>query len=468
MPRPDPGYTDTPTATGDCPPPRKTGTRDRGVVANRTQQRLPALVVACSVDIVAVGWRSTDCAPDSTIPTAQAAREGPKKGVIVGKGIKSKRVLALSTGLLLAVSVLAFPAQGTEAPDEAAAQAQKVAEQVVSVEVPEAQTQATSEYWTRDRMRLTAGLPLPAPDAAGGEELAAVTPGPEGGADSSLPDPGALALAQELYPDDWKRMEASNVVPEAAQAAEANGTLADVVNRSYAYPPPFTRYKAGNGKMWRHFPWKTVGRLFYTIPGQGDYSCSASVAVGRAVWTAGHCVHTQGIGWHTNMVFVPAYKNGAAPYGVFTVSDMAVLNAWANSSNLAYDLGMVSVFDNGGMAISQWVGNLGAVWGVAARQHWHANGYPHNLGNMRYLIVCEGSLSSRANANGPNPVGMGCDMGGGSSGGPWWISHNPYTGGPFNLVNSVMSFGFQGQPKESFGPYFGSGAKGLYEWGTFQ
>ena len=126
-----------------------------------------------------------------------------EKGVDVGKGIKSKRVVALTIGLLLAVSVLAFPAQGSEAPDEAAAQAQKLAEQVVSVEGPEAQTQAAAEYWTRDRMRRAAAMPSPEPVVAAGEDLAAATQGPAGGADSSLPDPGAVALAKELDPDDW-------------------------------------------------------------------------------------------------------------------------------------------------------------------------------------------------------------------------------------------------------------------------
>ena len=391
-----------------------------------------------------------------------------EEGENVGKGIKSKRTVALAIGLLLAVSVLAFPAQGSEAPDEAAAQAQQTAEQVVSFKLPEAQTQATAEYWTRDRMRRTPGLPFPGPIATGGKEIAAATPGPAGGADSSLPDPGAVALAKELYPDDWKRMEASDVVPEGAQAAEAKGTYAGVVNRVYSYPPPFTRYKAGNAKMQKHFPWKTVGRLFFTVPGLGDFACTASVAGGRAVWTAGHCVYTPGYGWHTNMVFVPAYKNGAAPYGMFTVNEMSTLNAFVNSYSVAYDVAMVSVFDIGGMTVSQWVGNLGAIWGIGAKQHWHFNGYPVNLGRARYLMVCEGSLSSRANLNGPDPVGMGCDMGAGSSGGPWWIKHNPYTGGRFNLVNSVKSFYFAGQPKEAFGPYFGGGARDLYQWGAAQ
>jgi V8-like Glu-specific endopeptidase len=342
--------------------------------------------------------------------------------------------------------------------------AQRTAEEVVSFEVPDAQTDATAGYWTRERMIRTKALPFPEPVTAGGDGTAAVAPGEPGSAKAGLPDPSAQALAQELYPDDWKRMEASTVVPEAA---EANGTYAGVVNRNYSYPPPYARYKAGNHKMWKHFPWKTVGRLFFTVPGQGDASCTASVAAGRAVWTAGHCVYTPGLGWHTNVYFVPAYKNGLAPYGVFTVSNMSALNGWINGRNQAYDIAMVTTFNNNGMSVSQWVGNLGAIWNVSPQQYWHSNGYPGNLGNSRYLIVCEGSLSSRWDLNGPDPVGMGCDMTFGSSGGPWWIRHNPYTGGNFNLVNSVVS----GTPninrnQEFFGPYFGNGAKNLYTWGA--
>lgn len=430
------------------------------------EQRLSALVVDRSSDSVALGVAQHRLRTGLDLLTAFAAREGPTKGVIVGKGIKSKRVFALTTGLLLAVSVLAFPAQGTESADEAAAQAQRSAEQVVSVEVPDAQAQAAQEYWTRERMTSTPALSFPETVATGGDGIAAVTPGPAGSAESSLPDPRALALAQELYPADWKRIESSTAVPVAA---ETDGTYAGIVNRVYSYPPPYARYKAGNNKMSKQFPWKAVGRLFFTVPGQGNASCTASVAVGRAIWTAGHCVYSPGIGWHTNMVFVPAYKNGAAPYGMFSVFNASVLNGWLNNANQAYDIAMAAVFDNNGMMVSQWVGNLGAIWNVSPQQFWHANGYPGNLGNSQYLMVCEGSLSSRWDLAGPDPVGMGCDMTYGSSGGPWWTKHNPYTGGAFNLVNSLVT----GTPninkkKEFFGPYFGNGAMNLHQWGTTQ
>jgi V8-like Glu-specific endopeptidase len=359
--------------------------------------------------------------------------------------------------------VLAFPAHGTESPDEAAAQAQLRAEQLMSADLPEVQTQATRGYWTRERMMSTPAMPFPETTAVGGDGIAAATPGPAGSADSSLPDPGALALAQEMYEAEWKRLERPRIVPEAV---EADGTYAGVVNRVYSYPPPYARYKAGNNKMSKQFPWKTVGRLFFTVPGQGDASCTAAVAVGRAVWTAGHCVYSPGLGWHTNMLFVPAYKNGAWPYGSFVVDDASVLNGWATDANQAYDIAMVTVLRNNGMTVAQWVGNLGAIWGISAQQLWHSNGFPGNLGNSQYLMVCEGSLSSRWDLPGPDPVGMGCDMTYGSSGGPWWIKHNPYTGGAFNLVNSVVSGTPNiNQSKEFFGPYFGSGAKSLHKWG---
>lgn len=373
-------------------------------------------------------------------------------------------MFALSVGLLLAVSLLAFPAQGTESADEAAALAQRSAEEVISVEVADDQAQAASEYWTRERMMRTQALAFPEPVAAGGDGMAAVTPGKMGSADSSLPDPGALALAQELYPEEWKRIEAGNVTPEAI---EVDGTYAGVIKRVYSYPPPYARYKASHNKMWKQFPWKTVGRLFFTVPGQGNASCTASAAVGRAIWTAGHCLYTPGIGFHTNAVFVPAYKKGAAPYGVFTVDVMSVLTGWANNGNQAYDIAMATTFNQQGMTVSQWVGNLGAIWNAGAKQFWHANGYPANILNSRHLIVCEGSQSSRWDLPGPDPVGMGCDMTFGSSGGPWWTNHNPYKAGAYNLVNSVVT----GTPninrqKEFFGPYFGNGAKNLYTWGA--
>ena len=52
--------------------------------------------------------------------------------------------------------------------------------------------------------------------------------------------------------------------------------------------------------------------------------------------TAGHVVHAgnnQVGGWSTNMVFVPAYKDGAAPFGQFTVRQLFTRAAWYQNGN---------------------------------------------------------------------------------------------------------------------------------------
>jgi V8-like Glu-specific endopeptidase len=242
------------------------------------------------------------------------------------------------------------------------------------------------------------------------------------------------------------------------------------VNRLYQYPPPFTRYFANRyAQMWQEYPWRTIGKLYFQVPGSSSwYSCTASVAYNRALWTAGHCVYTPGSGWHRNLTFAPAYKNGNAPYGWWDIrnANIASLQGWTVNGNQAYDIGMAVTQPRSGTRIAQVTGWLGFKYGKSTQQFWHANGYPGGIGNGNLLIVCEGSLSSRWVLAGPDPLGMGCDMQWGSSGGPWLQRFQPYKAGRYNYVNSVVS----GSPdpnfsKEFFGPYFGSGALNLYNWG---
>ncbi len=59
------------------------------------------------------------------------------------------------------------------------------------------------------------------------------------------------------------------------------------------------------------------GKVFFTDNGV-NYVCSGSAITGTnesVVWTAGHCVYEGPGGFFTNFMFVPAYRDGAAPYG---------------------------------------------------------------------------------------------------------------------------------------------------------
>jgi hypothetical protein len=342
---------------------------------------------------------------------------------------------------------------------------------LVTMPVPAAEQAQTAAFWTRERMLAATALDIltvsgaPAAD----DTLRDVgRPGPKGKVAGSLPDAGAQAKAQALYPDEWARLEAEQAALDAGEGLLAPAAADDT--DAFAAAPPFTSYYVNdNAATWKAFPWMTMGRLFFRIPGlSGLYSCTATAAYGRAVWTAGHCVFTTGHGWSYNMYFVPAYRNGAWPYGSFTVKSRTALNQWVTSANLAYDIGMVAVNDRDGLKLSQWVGSVGFMYNQSATQLFHAFGYPTNYSAARYLVTCAASTYTRDPLNGPDPIGIGCNMGSGASGGAWIVGYAPFKGGVTNFINSIVSYSYATKPLELYGPYFGNEAKQLFDWGTAQ
>ena len=319
-----------------------------------------------------------------------------------------------------------------------------------------------STPWTRERMLAAQPLSLP---LAEGEASRARAAGEEESGDGApafflgaQPQVDARATARRLYPDEWARLDVAQQTPQA----EAGLDLPTLPFISYYVTNP----AYGGNLFLAEYPWVTMGTFFFTIPGQGDYRCSASVAYERVVWTAGHCVYSPGTGWHTNAVFVPAYQDGSAPFGVFSAYDLATLNPWRDEGNLAYDIGMAALSDLNNQTLGETVGWLGSAFNLPPwRLLYSAFGYPSNLGNNgRYLMSCVGDRWLREDAVGPDPVAIGCDMTSGSSGGPWLIKFYPFRAGDFNFTNGVNSYGYNGIDL-MYSPYFGSNAANLYNWG---
>jgi hypothetical protein len=73
--------------------------------------------------------------------------------------------------------------------------------------------------------------------------------------------------------------------------------------------------------------------------GISSYSCSASIVASKSgdlVSTAEDCVYdTTDKAWfiNSNWVFVPAYYNGNASYGVWPARHMTTLQAWLTSAD---------------------------------------------------------------------------------------------------------------------------------------
>ena len=225
--------------------------------------------------------------------------------------------------------------------------------------------------------------------------------------------------------------------------------------------PPYIRYE--NFDSYTEYPYSTVGVLFFYQYGVG-YRCSAASIGNNAIWTAGHCIHAgdgNEAGRSYDLWFVPAYNNGETPFGVW--EDFAVIThqEWEMNGNLSYDIGGVVLKHLEGEKISEVVGNLGFSANLDNNRHWFNIGYPAaSPFDGRRQQICAASFAyNDKNMNKPYPVGIGCDMTGGSSGGPWIINFSGNAGSA-NYLNGHNSYRYS-DPEEIFSPYFVDAAQSL-------
>jgi V8-like Glu-specific endopeptidase len=206
---------------------------------------------------------------------------------------------------------------------------------------------------------------------------------------------------------------------------------------------------------------KTSGRVFFNFQGR-TASCSGNSVTsqnGSTVITAGHCVKYQG-NWHTNWVFVPAYSNGQAPYGQWSATKTFSTDQWVASEDINYDVGAAVVAPLGGKKLAETVGAQGLSFNGGYNKAMYAFGFPAaSPYDGTKLIYCSGNSSKDFLFS--KDHSLGCNMTGGSSGGPWFTSFSEATG--TGLQASVNSFGYTFLPNRMFGPYFGNEAKAVYD-----
>jgi V8-like Glu-specific endopeptidase len=241
---------------------------------------------------------------------------------------------------------------------------------------------------------------------------------------------------------------------------------ADKANKKGSNPLPSgdasANYYSGilDPYYYTHFPFSTIGKVFFTSNGV-NYVCSASVMGNNAVWTAGHCVFDPNTyTWHYNWVFVPAYSDGYAPYGQWYARELWTLTGWTDYGNLGYDIGSAVLWPNGN-SVAYYTGSLG-FWANGSRGVYiTAFGYPaaYPFDGQRQAW-CQDYTWVDYNFN-PPTNGMGCNMTGGSSGGPW-VYQYVYNSLNGNYVNGVNSYKYNNDPNSIYSPYFGDGAINLY------
>ncbi|HKJ36104.1 MAG TPA: hypothetical protein VKA36_06020 [Solirubrobacterales bacterium] len=260
-----------------------------------------------------------------------------------------------------------------------------------------------------------------------------------------LPSAGAAAAQAAPAPDGPPRYIDGR--PPAAGTAALSAAA-----RPGATASGFRNFTSRKVADQTAYPNSTNGKVFGKIPGLGSYTCSASVvhAKNRSVlFTAGHCVKEPGRGgWTKKLVFIPSYDRGSRPFGRWTWDAIFLKRAWAKRGNPNFDYAAITMRRSKGRTVERTVGSLGFAFNVPSRrQTYRAVGYPFNKFDTEVMWECistYGGGDPLYRKPGPRPVGIGCDMLGGASGGGWAIAEN--------RLASVTSFGFSDRPNQLYGP----------------
>ena len=280
-------------------------------------------------------------------------------------------------------------------------------------------------------------------------------------------------LAAEPYPlpevsDEMIQQYLHNQLDSASQGGQSTPGGApgsreeqEEPTAGFSYPPPFNQHEVLT--PYTTYPYCTVGKVFFRQSG-GSWVASAASIGNNGIFTAGHVVHAgnnQVSGWSTNMVFVPAYKDGAAPFGQFTVRQLFTRTGWYQNGNpggFYEDMGAAILNPLNGRTVSQVVGWLGFAWNFNRNQVWTSLGYPQGppFTGQRMFQDTAPYASDGTVPGSPKPIGIGCSMTPGCSGGPWVLGL-----GSTNYVNGLNSYRPNSQPLQIYSPYFGENARSL-------
>jgi V8-like Glu-specific endopeptidase len=160
---------------------------------------------------------------------------------------------------------------------------------------------------------------------------------------------------------------------------------------------------------------------------QGDTSdfCTASVvdSPGRDLLvTAAHCINSgKGGSYRQDIVFIPGYRDGQAPYGVWTVRQLLVAPQWADASDPDFDVGFVVLNSLDGKNIEDILGANRLGLDTSYQYLVRVTGYPSSdtapITCLNYSAE-ESASQLRFECGGYT---------GGTSGSPWMTNFDPVT-----------------------------------------
>jgi V8-like Glu-specific endopeptidase len=204
-----------------------------------------------------------------------------------------------------------------------------------------------------------------------------------------------------------------------------------------------------------------VGALF-EHGATGNHFCTASVVSSPEedlLITAAHCINSgKGSGaYNSDIVFIPDYRDGQEPYGVWTPAKLLVAPQWASSSNPDYDVGFVILEPHDGENIEQVLGADHIGDDLSDQYLVHVTGYPDS-GNTP--ITCVNFTSGFSSTQ----LRWACTgYSGGTSGSPWVTRFNDgsHTGTIVGVIGGYEQGG--DTPSVSYSVRFGPAVLALYQ-----
>ncbi|MHC6219881.1 trypsin-like serine peptidase [Arthrobacter sp. MMS24-S77] len=285
----------------------------------------------------------------------------------------------------------------------------------------------TADYWTPERMK----------NAVSGDILA---------------DKALTRGQAKVGPVDLQ-VSPEQVFPELGRSVTIEGQKAT----NTAAETPTVDRKANASES----PVPNIGKVFFTLGGV-NYVCSGNSVTSAnqsTVSTAGHCLNEGPGAFATNFTFVPAYLNGAAPYGKWTAKALYTTSQWSSNGDMQYDTGFAVMNTLNGQRLSTVVGASGVQFNAARGLAYKSFGYPAaSPFNGESLKSCSGTATNDPYNPQYNTQGIPCNMTGGSSGGPWFIGTSSS-----GYQNSVNSYGYGSNSTKMYGPYWGTVIQGTYQ-----
>ncbi|WP_367130142.1 MULTISPECIES: trypsin-like serine peptidase [Streptomyces] len=209
-------------------------------------------------------------------------------------------------------------------------------------------------------------------------------------------------------------------------------------------------------------PSPAVGPLFYTGQGTPGHGCSASVVhspKGDLIVTAAHCVYQDG--FRTDIAFVPGYRDGVAPYGVWVPASIDIDPEWAADRDPDHDVAFLRVRRPGAdtRAIEQVTGAERIRFRPRTGRQARVTGYPVT---EERPVSCQNAAQSFS----PTQLRFDCaDLPNGTSGGPFLTDIDPATG-LGTVIGVVGGHDEGGDEATSYSSYFGEETETLYRRAT--